>query len=58
MAGQNIPKGTIITKEMVYAMRPQQHAGGLPSEEFTNVVGKTTKVKLKRFDPITREAIE
>ncbi len=58
MAGQNISAGTIISKEMVYAMRPQQHAGGLPSEEFTNIIGKTTKVNLKRFDPITREAIE
>lgn len=58
MAGQNISAGTTITKEMVYAMRPQQHAGGLPSEEFPNVVGKTTKIDLKRFDPITREAIE
>jgi len=58
MAGQNIPAGTIITKEMVYAMRPQLHAGGLPSEEFTNIVGKTTKVSLKRFDPITSEVIQ
>ena len=58
MAGQNIPAGTTITKEMIYAMRPQQHAGGLPSEEFSNVLGKTTKIELKRFDPITIEVIE
>ena len=43
---------------MIYAMRPQQHAGGLPSEEFPNVLGKTTKIELKRFDPITKEVIE
>lgn len=58
MAGQNISAGTTLTKEMIYAMRPQQHAGGLPSEEFPNVLGKTTKIELKRFDPITIEVIE
>jgi sialic acid synthase SpsE len=58
MAGQNITAGTILTKEMIYAMRPQQHAGGLPSEEFLNIIGKTTKVSLKRFDPITSEVIQ
>ena len=58
IAGKTIPKGTTITKEMIYAMRPQQHAGGLPSEEFPNVLGKTTKIELKRFDPITKEVIE
>jgi len=58
MAGQNIPAGTILSKEMIYAMRPQQHAGGLPSEEFPNIIGKTVKTDLKRFEPITNEVIE
>ena len=58
MAGQNILAGTILTKEMIYAMRPQKYAGGLPSEEFPNIIGKTVKIKLERFDPITEEALK
>lgn len=57
MAGQDIPAGVLITKEMLYAMRPQQYAGGLPSEKYEEVLGKKTKVALKKFDPITTEAL-
>ena len=58
MAGQDIPAGTVITSEMLYAMRPQGFAGGLPSEEYNNVIGKTLTTDLKKFDPITTEALE
>ena len=57
MAGQDIPADTVLTKEMLYAMRPQAMAGGLPSEKYEEVLGKKTKVSLKKFDPITWEAI-
>ena len=52
MAGQDIPAGTIITADMVYAMRPQEHAGGLPSENYEEVLGKKTAQDLKKYDPI------
>lgn len=55
MAGMDIPIGTILMSEMVYAIRPQQFAGGLPSEEYQNVIGSRTTVALKKYDPITRE---
>lgn len=57
MAGQNIPAGAVITAEMLYAMRPQAHAGGLPSEEYERVLGRTTAKALKKFDPITNEVL-
>ena len=57
MAGQDITAGTIITAEMLYAMRPQMYAGGLPSEEYEFVLGKTVKRNLKKYDPITKEVI-
>ncbi|MEK7590520.1 MAG: N-acetylneuraminate synthase family protein [Patescibacteria group bacterium] len=53
MAGQDIPAGTIITAEMLYAMRPQQYAGGLPSEKYEEVIGKKVVKDLKKYDPIT-----
>ena len=58
MAGQDIPEGTILTPDMVYAMRPQQYAGGLSSEEYEKVLGKKTKKALKKYDPITAEIID
>ena len=58
MAGQNIKNGTIITKKMVYAMRPQVYAGGLPSEEYEKVIGRKTKKDLNKYDPITYEVLD
>lgn len=58
MAGQNIKKGTIITKEMVYAMRPQIYAGGLPSEYYEKVIGKKVMKNLNKYDPITWKVLE
>ncbi len=58
MAGQDIPEGTILTPDMIYAMRPQQYAGGLPSEQYEKVIGKKTKKALKKYDPITAEIID
>ncbi|KKW42388.1 MAG: N-acetylneuraminate synthase [Candidatus Magasanikbacteria bacterium GW2011_GWA2_56_11] len=57
MAGADIPAGTVITADLLYAMRPQQFAGGLPSEEYPNVLGKTAKIDLKKFDPVTWEVL-
>lgn len=58
MAGQDIPAGTVITAEMVYAMRPQVYAKGLPSEEYEKVIGKKASRPLNKYDPITWEALE
>lgn len=57
MAGQDIPAGTTITAEMIYAMRPQAYAGGLPSEEYERVLGRTVRQDLKKYDPIRAEAL-
>lgn len=58
MAGQDIVTGSVISKEMLYAMRPQQYAAGLPSEEYENVLGKKAIKDLKKYDPINWEALE
>lgn len=57
MAGCDIAAGTTLTKDMIYAMRPQAYAGGLPSEKYEDVVGKSIKVSLKKYDPITSEVL-
>lgn len=57
MAGRDIPAGAKLTPEMIYAMRPQEYAGGLPSERYEEILGKTTAKPLKKFDPITLEIL-
>lgn len=53
MASRDIPAGTKFAAQDLYAMRPQQFAGGLPSEQYEMVLGKTASQALKKFDPIT-----
>lgn len=53
MAGREIPAGTVITAEHLYAMRPFVHAGGIPSERYEEILGKKAARTLKKFDPIT-----
>ena len=57
MAGADIPAGTVLSTEMLYAMRPQAHAGGMPSEEYENVVGRRLAKSLSRYDPITPDTL-
>ncbi len=52
MAATDIPAGTVITKELVYAMRPFAYAGGLPAKDYPSVLGRKTVVPLRKYDPI------
>lgn len=58
MIGTDVPVGTTITADMVFAMRPKMYAGGLPSHKFDEVIGKKIKVALKKYDPITLDVLE
>lgn len=55
MAARDIPAGTVVTADLLYAMRPQRYAKGLPSEEYESVIGRTTTAALKKYDPIIRQ---
>lgn len=57
VAGADIPSGTTITSDMLYAMRPQQYAGGLPSERYETVLGRRVVRSLKKYDPITDDVL-
>ncbi len=58
MAGTDIPEGVVITKEMIYAMRPAMYAKGLPAKRYYEVIGKKTKKALRKYDPITEDIVE
>ena len=53
VAARNLPKGTTLTKKMVYAMRPIKLIKGLPSEKFFEVIGHKTRAALKKYQPIS-----
>lgn len=58
VAGTDISAGEIITKEMVFAMRPKMYIDGLPSEKFEDVLGKKTKKDLNKYNPIKFKDLE
>ncbi len=58
MAGADIPAGTVLTREMIFAMRPKMYAGGLPSNRFEEVLGKKVTKDLKKYDPLTEKVLE
>lgn len=58
MAGADIPVGAILTKEMIFAMRPKMYAGGLDSNKFYEIIGKRTVKDLKKYDPINYDILE
>jgi len=58
VAGCHIPAGTVLAKKMIYAMRPQLYAKGLPSQDYEKVVGKRNKKALIKYDPIIKRNLK
>ncbi len=57
VVSQNVAAGTVLRPEHLYAMRPQSLIGGLPSEKYEEVVGKTLKKSLKKYEGITLDVL-
>ncbi|OGZ95163.1 MAG: hypothetical protein A2676_03470 [Candidatus Sungbacteria bacterium RIFCSPHIGHO2_01_FULL_51_22] len=57
IAGSDIPVGVALTKDMIYAMRPQAYAAGAPSEEFERFLGKTLRRPVARYEPLRLEDV-
>lgn len=55
VAACDIPAGTVITEDMIYAMRPRMHLKGLFSNLFHNILGKKVKRGLKKYEPIPED---
>ena len=58
VAGGDIPAGTVLTKDLIFAMRPKMYISGLPAHEFDAVVGKKLRKTLRKYDPIEETAFE
>jgi len=57
VAARDIAAGELLKAEDVYAMRPQAYLSGLPSEAYPDVLGKKLAMALKRYQPITPDAV-
>lgn len=57
VAGCDIPEDTVLTEEMIFAMRPLKLAGGLPANRLKEVVGTKVRRTMRKFDPITESDI-
>ena len=57
MAACDIPAGTLVTEDMVYAMRPRMYSKGLPANELDKVLGKSANVAIKKFDPLNLDVL-
>ncbi|MDO8470755.1 MAG: N-acetylneuraminate synthase family protein [bacterium] len=55
--GRSLSKDTMLTKDMVYAMRPQAYIKGLPSEDYERVIGKTVTRNVVAYEPVTEDII-
>ena len=58
VAASDIKKGTKLTAEMLYAMRPWKFNGGLPSENYEKIIGKKMAKNLKKFEPFKLDCFE
>lgn len=56
-AGREIKGGEILTAEMIYAMRPQAHLPGLPSEDYESLLGRPVKKDLRKYEAITSDIL-
>jgi len=57
VASVDAKKGDIITKDMIYALRPQKHLKGLPSNHYHKIIGKKIKKDIKKYEPINKKHI-
>lgn len=58
VAGRDIKAGTIITSDMIYAMRPRMYLKGLFSNMFHDVLNKKIVKDIKKFEPISKKHIK
>lgn len=57
IAARDLPVDTILIEDDLYAMRPAKELAGLPSRELPNVLGKSVAKALKKYDPVTADAL-
>ncbi|MEK7208933.1 MAG: N-acetylneuraminate synthase family protein [Patescibacteria group bacterium] len=55
VAGADLPAGVILTRELIYSLRPQSYLGGLSADQFELALGRRLKRSLKKYETIKKE---
>jgi len=58
VAGRDLNKGEIVSKEDIYAMRPQGLLKGIPSERYDEVLGKKLNKDMKKYELFSFDLFE
>ena len=56
-ASRDIPKGEILSEDMLFAMRPAKEIQGLPANSLPDILGKTIAKNLNKYDPISQNSL-
>lgn len=58
VAGRDIAAGELLTEEMIFAMRPQSHGEGFPSERYEEILGKKVMRDIKKFQALNEKSVD
>lgn len=58
VAGRDLSEGTVLTEEMVFALRPAKAIDGTSANELAEVLGKTIARNLEKYDPIALDCLK
>ena len=58
VASADIVAGTVLTKELVFAMRPKMYIEGTSADKFDMVIGKKLRRTLHKYEPIAESVFE
>ncbi|MCE9582276.1 MAG: N-acetylneuraminate synthase family protein [Planctomycetes bacterium] len=58
VAGRDLPQGTVIAEEDVFAMRPLKDARGVPAHRLESVTGRRASRNLAKYDPLNPDTVE
>ena len=56
-AAKDIPRGTVLEREMLMIVRPSPD-GFMPPKKLDAIIGRATKVDLKRGDLVTDGVVD
>jgi N-acetylneuraminate synthase len=55
---QNIPVGTVITEDMIWAKRPSPKDSEIPARDYKKVIGKKAKIDIKKNTKLKWDDLE
>ena len=58
VAASSLPKGTILSEDLLYAMRPSKEIEGISANNVSKVVGRTINKPINKYEAITSSLLK